>query len=71
MIIGVILLSATFGLCCAIASLLMGYGWLFAFCCYAGGGLFAFCMMSFYHHRSQAVKRVQEDRPSNLKQSRS
>jgi hypothetical protein len=71
MIIGVIVLAAAFGLCCAIASLLMGYGLLVAFCCYVGGGVLAFCMILFYHHRLKPVTRAPEGRPSNLKQSRS
>lgn len=71
MIIGVIVLAATFGLCCAIASLLMGHGLLFAFCCYVGGGLFAFCVILFYHHHTKVVKRAPESGPSNLRQSRS
>jgi len=50
MIIGFILLAATFGLFCGIVSLLMAYGLLFAFCCYVGGGFIAFCLIVFYRN---------------------
>jgi len=68
MIIGFIVLAVTFGFWCAIASLLMGYGFLFAFGCYVGGGLLAFCLILLYHDCPNFLKRAPQDRPFNHKQ---
>ena len=67
MVIGFIVLSAVFGIVCAFASLLLGYGLLVAFFCYMISGSLALLFMIFYIDLYRLMKALHRNLISTLK----